>query len=814
MLAGLFIVVMGFYPYLMLSNRMDDKLTREENISRLREWFKFYVFVNDKIEVVITLFAAAALSVLMGILIFRFCADKRTVNVYYSLGITRNSLFYSRFFAGQLCLSLAVIPGTLISYFVNVAYLGLSWQLSLVLFYFYCGLTLFCLICFTVTAAVFASVGTVYEGALFSVGVLGAPTVFEFAAGQILDFFHKHIGGNVGILTFDGNYIFGSDLDFITGLSAYNPVLFMFTPLYNYSVGSLNEEKNVFLNNDAEWVFPDVTKVFIWLIVGIAVALVGGLVFFKRRNAENCGFLNTNKVLSNLVLFELLTAVGAFFFAQAKYYSEYAPILISGAIVAFVVYIIYEILLKRNFLSIVKTLYKLPAHAAVFALVCAVFAFDLTGTDSFVPNSADVEKAAITSLVNISWVSAKASTDAYMGESLLDTTSFLFQEYELPEFTSADDIEKITSLHREALEKEKSDGDMSETGFSVRYIMKDGREVIRHLKVTDRELCGRLNSLFDSETVKKARTDIILSSAPADADAETLFKSRNLQFTYDFASVTAIAPSFTEGNELKLTEDEFNALKKAVADDLNSVTSDDYINGASRQLGVLRFTADGVPLSGDIAYENEFFEPYMTQPFEETTQPQVPEEAFEEDAEGNETQAPSNEKMRKVKKLFVRYASYDYNTQFGEFSYDVLITPEMTKTLSFLKSIGCESCFEQTKRIKSVSFEKIGMYDPGYIADYVRIYEFYGGSVDQEYYYIPDMENLVGQYSENVITDEQRINELVPLMRIHSYTYNTGYGCLIAYDDGTYSTMYLSEKNAPAYVSSFEYTSPEDMYYG
>jgi len=807
-LAGMFIVVMGIYPYLVLGSYMNERLSREENLKNLREQFRFFVFPNEKIEVILILFAAAGLSVLMGILIFRFCADKRTVNVYYSLGITRNALFYSRFFAGLLCLSLALIPGVVICFLLNVAYLGLSWQLSLILFYFYCGLTLFCVICFTVTAAVFASVGTVYEGALFSVGVLGLPTVFELAVGQLLDFFMKHVG-SYDIITFTGNYIYTDGFDYLTSFSAYNPILFMYQPLYRYCVGTFDSEKRVLLNNDAQWVFPDVGKVFIWLLVGIAVALIGGLVLFKRRNAENCGFLNTNKALSNIVLFEILTLVGTYFFSQARYYTIPTGVIIPALIVAFIVYIIYEILLKRNFNAIVKTLYKFPIHLAVFALICVVFALDLTGADSYVPKASDVERAAVSSIAETAWVRGTVDYMSSSGNSFLDPLYFSYEKRELPEFTEASDIETLISLHKEALEKEEGEGDVSVSKFTVRYIMKDGREVVRELSVANRELCDKLLSLFDLNAVKTARTDIILSETPSDAELDDMINSKNLQFSYAFSRVTAIAPSFTSGNELNLTEDEFGSLKKAVANDLNKITAKSYMSGSSRQIGVLRFSAEDV-YSG---YDEELFSGFSGLPEEETTSVYYPENNYYEDNFEYEEGEDANEKMTKVTGLFMGYSQYNWMSYNGENCYDVLVTPEMTETLALLKSIGCESCFDEEKEIKSVSFAKLGMSENIYFSDHGRIYEFFGGSVDEEMVYVPDINTVVEDFTENVITDSGRIAELRSLMRIHAYTYNTGYGCLIAYSDGTYSTMYLSEENAPAYVKDYQYTKADIVDY-
>ena len=51
-------------------------------------------------------------------------------------------------------------------------------------------------------------------------------------------------------------------------------------------------------------------------------------------------------------------------------------------------------------------------------------------------------------------------------------------------------------------------------------------------------------------------------------------------------------------------------------------------------------------------------------------------------------------------------------------------------------------------------------------------------------------------------------------MKLHEYTFDEGYFCLIKYSDGNYTVKYLSREDAPDYVNNFNYTmNGEEIYY-
>lgn len=123
--------------------------------------------------------------ILMGIAAFRFITGKKTVNVYYSLGIKRQKLFAAKYLSGLTLIAGSVLVPMVVSLIANIAVLGFN-KFMLPAF-FYLLLTMFSLVAvsYTLTALVFSAVGTVFEGILFSGVVLLTPEIL-FSSMEIL----------------------------------------------------------------------------------------------------------------------------------------------------------------------------------------------------------------------------------------------------------------------------------------------------------------------------------------------------------------------------------------------------------------------------------------------------------------------------------------------------------------------------------------------------------------------------------------------------------------------------------------------------
>ena len=122
------IPVMNLIRILSINNAAASPRQGETVVS-LKETYR-YLLMGDAEFAPLAILAVVGCSVLLGVMMFRFIASKKTVNVFYSLGITRKSLFVSKYLAGVLMLVVSVALPLLFNLILNFSYLGSSWQLG------------------------------------------------------------------------------------------------------------------------------------------------------------------------------------------------------------------------------------------------------------------------------------------------------------------------------------------------------------------------------------------------------------------------------------------------------------------------------------------------------------------------------------------------------------------------------------------------------------------------------------------------------------------------------------------------------------
>ncbi len=797
--------------------------------------FKFLTFgstdFHDIAVVYMSLAAMGILAIFVAVRIFSFICDKRTVNVYYSLGIKRSTLFLSKYASGALLLCISTLIAVILSYLVNIIYLGASWQLSLVLLHFYCGISVFLLICYSITAVVFSSVGTVSEAVVYSVAVLFAPSVIIFITEQIIGTFLPSSTFNMYLNHFaDNHYIYTySSESLLESTASYNPVLFFADDLLKYSCAKKEAEGIVLSAADTGWEFPNIFIHGIWFVVAL-IAAISGAMLFRRIKAENCGFLNTNKFLSNLTIFELCLFGSCLFLAEIRWNGYTVP-LVMGALAALGLYIIAEVFLKRNFFKILKSSYKFVAHMAVIALIFTICATGAFGYADYIP---DISKVASTEIA-IPFSYAEMSTlrlDYDWNSAGFMRVNEPYRLTYMPVMTEQSDIEAVQKINRDIVRYEGDDG--ITCTIIIRYNLKNGSVSERKHTLTTKE---EIRSLFTLRGTKAYGAQIQhlfyeenrLENIKKEADSYPYFvddsRLESLCFEYDFAKVTATSSDLHTSRTLDLTKEQFGILKDAVYKDIMNTTSGEYYESTKAQTGVLSFsvTEKAYKIDGVNGYSEEYdntagisdtviIEEDVTSITEPVPVPITPEENIPYDEIPEDIQNVQNVPeepspyTEEYLKAYNGLGKFDHESN----AYDFIITENMTNTLNALASFGMSGCFDSELYVESVSFAE---YDTEeffyYYSDYSFVQEFFAYTTGvNEYYEYEYNENYVieGNESENIITDKDKINELSSLMKLHEYTFNNGYYCLIKYNDGSYTVKYLSEEDAPEYVRNFNYT--------
>ncbi len=794
--------------------------------AKARDSFKFFVF--DIIDSDFTLYLIfgllGILAIFTSVRIFSFICDKRTVNVYYSLGIKRSVLFMSKYLSGALLLCCATAAAVILSYFINLIFLGGSWQLSLVLLHFYCGISVFLLMCYSITAAVFSSVGTVSEAVVYSVAVLFAPTIIIFITEYIIAAFLPSSTLNMHFEYFnDRDYIHNNDASLLEATALYNPVLFFTEELKNFSCAYLEKGEVFLLYTKSGWMFPNLLIHIPWFIIAVTVGATGS-VLFRRIKAENCGFLNTNKVLSNLTIFELCLIGSSLLLPEIEWNGVGITIGV-GIAAAFVLYLVAEVFLKRNFLKILKSIYKFAAHMAVIAIIFTTCATGAFGYGEYIPDASKIESVEITVPLSYSQITTKNMSYGWMFDSFIK----MYEQYRpcfMPVMTEPEDINTVIELNRRLIQIEKDDG--IKNRVVIRYNLKSGGYSERCHYITSEDEFRLLFTIFDTKAYDAEINRLF--NVPYTIDDLKAEQSRygwvddaaikKLAFSYEFSKVTARPLSLQENKELNLTEEEFGLLKNAVYKDLSAQTGTEYLTASHRQLGVLSFGINekAYMIEGINGYSvNNYYDEEISYPYEDEIVPDEPyDELFpEEYPEAFPEDVP--EESPYTDQSFAPYSAlggFDYASD-----YDVIITENMTNTLSVLQSLGLSDCFKRSYEIECIAFREYDaqrLFGVNNTSDLIMEFFTYPVSREDlayEYQGNPDFK-VEDHYAENKITDKNKIAELDPLMRIHEFTFNSGYLCLVKYTDETYSLMYISRDDAPDYVRSFNYQKDSYYYYG
>lgn len=166
----------------VLSEAKNKAAITGQNVMKLmREAYEVFIFDSERAayEPLISFYPAllVVISLLVGVLLFRFVTNKKTVNVYYSLGIKRADLYTARLVAGIIMMLAATLIPLAVSLGINLHFFGSSVMLWRT-FLFYAVHNVICVLAgLTISAAVSSCVGTVVESLGFSAVLAAFPSV-------------------------------------------------------------------------------------------------------------------------------------------------------------------------------------------------------------------------------------------------------------------------------------------------------------------------------------------------------------------------------------------------------------------------------------------------------------------------------------------------------------------------------------------------------------------------------------------------------------------------------------------------------------
>ena len=695
-----FAVSMFFY----LSNFCWDKINEakeaaeirgQDVLKMMRDAYEVFIFDSEQAayDPLFYIFPAllVVISILLGVLLFRFVTNKKTVNVYYSLGIKRADLYTARLVAGIIMMLAATLIPLAVSLGLNLHYFGSSVMLWRT-FLFYAVHNVICVLAgLTISAAVSSCVGTVVESLGFSAVLAAFPSVVTMCVNYSVP---AILNGAPGITYYD---IYPSSSSYgdmhldMTGSTMFGRIISHINLLMLNRSSFINSSSVEAMTKEAakKWAAPSLTPYILWAVL-IAAFFVFGLFMFKRRKAEICGFPGRSAVL-NFVLCMIASfgAASLIIYLASKNPDISTWLLIAILLViSMAVFLVLDILVHLSFKALKKDWKIGLVHVGLMAAFLLSLYTGFFGYSSRVPDVQSIESASI-SAPNALMGSYKLgnglqsgyNSNLYFGEDGLKDYYYVGNRSNslVEDFKDKDDINTVREIHKAMikagnLNKTNSDSDdyskrVTSQKVIIKYKLKNGRELVRvynYVPLTD------YPTLYTLEDTKNWNSKI--KNELLNIDSENVIP---IVFSAQMDKRTAVDEELTAG------------LARAIYNDISTLSSDKFLSSNAKYLGSVAFYVNREQREDYSIYESSEYVNATSMEDEITEE--------EEPLSRQET----------VDNLAIRDNSQGKYLALGDYSV-IPITEEMTNTISFLKAHGLYEKLSDESPIVSVRVKDMG----------------------------------------------------------------------------------------------------------
>ncbi len=464
--------------------------------------------------------------VVMATNLFGYMQNKRSVDVYHALPLTRSELYLATSAAG-----ITLIWAPMLLNFLLVAGCALlvgGQSIGMIFLELLCWMVITFVI-FALTAFAAVNVGTTFDTAIFSMGLnasLAAVYMTVIAIGSAFLY---------GFYEIDNGMLVAYRL---------SPVALM---IGRQTLGrGVNAAKMLQENNIA---------IALWFIAGIVVFVIGMFVYKRRRSeqAESVGNLGPLQLFMRSVGTLVGGAVlGAIFCGVFGFETSKAVFLASVAVGALITYFIGDVMLTRTVRSIPRALPTALATTLGVCLLVGGVMYGGFGYEKRVPGAESVASVALDSY------STRYANEPSLYEDYSRTYSF----------SDPESIALIISAHQaqvQAHDANKAALDIEDSfdgSLRVTYTLKNG-------KTLSRRYYGLYNGTREALLALESQPELIRQSHAA-------FKG-----TADMlSSVTVVNALGNDSKTLSLTAEQKQQLLEAVRADLLSQPADEFENGA------------------------------------------------------------------------------------------------------------------------------------------------------------------------------------------------------------------------------------------
>lgn len=661
----------------------------------MRDAYEVFIFDSEQAAYNPLLYIFPALlvviSILLGVLLFRFVTNKKTVNVYYSLGIKRADLYTARLLAGVFMMLAAVLVPLAVSLGLNLHYFGSSVMLWRT-FLFYAVHSAICVLAgLTISAAVSSCVGTTVEAIGFSAVLAAFPSVVTMCVNYGV----PSILNGAPAITYYGIYPAASsygELHFdITDSTMFGRIISHINLLMLNRSSFINSSSVEAMTKEAakKWAAPSLTPYILWAVL-IAAFFVFGLFMFKRRKAEICGFPGRSAVL-NFVLC-MITSFGVASLVLYFVVSEIPQIttwmiIVGLMIISVIIFLIFDIILHLSFKAIKKDWKIGLVHAGLMAAFLLSLYTGFFGYSSRVPDIQDIDSVSISAPnalmgsyqlgreLSGSYVTDRYYSDVYSNYYYVGNRSVSLIE----NFKDKDDINTVREIHKAMIKAgnirrvNTNSDDYSKRvtcqSVVIRYKLKNGRELVRVYEYVPLTNYPTLYTLEDTKNWNSKIKDELLN--------------------IDSENVIPIVFSAQMDNRIAVDEELTAGLARAIYNDITTLSSDKFLTSNAKYLGSVAFYVN--------RSQREDYSMYESSEYVNATS--MEDEITEEEEPLSRQETVDN--------LAIRDNSQGKYLALGDYSV-IPITEEMTNTISFLKAHGLYEKLSDESPIVSARIADMG----------------------------------------------------------------------------------------------------------
>lgn len=578
-ISAILIVIFGILMFLMVLNPEQDKMAGKttyfiEQYLHSLDVPSMYIFCGEHENVF--LFAIIG-GLALGISQFEFLHRRKYASTLLGFGIKRNKLFLNRLIIPLALVLICIILPYAIALKLNIEVFGFKADMFPWFFFEIIRVIRVFLTCYTISIIACIFTGRTIEAIAGAASIaflpLATATLTDIAFDLSLFGYAGPFYSQAADILVKADPIFISSLFFSRGFDIAHPI-------------------NTPLNSDA---VIQIIFSIIWIIISVVVLFLVKNYFSKSYKPESSGFKGINKFMVMLISFTAPLFVTSF---VMEYSDGYFSPTISGSIKAitfcislvagFIASLVCGFIVHFTFKKIKASVVGGLAVVGTIGIAVILGVTGIFGAYHKTPKAEEIAK------IEVEAPFQEFFPDIYENNSDF-TQQYLYDKDTAIVTTDKEDIETVLKLHKTVSEGK---GNETTSRLYLTYTLKDGSSFTRSYAYPDEESTKELLKLWNTKAAKELYKNFLF---PKFDDVGNLDYSSSLStrhehpFIMDYNDEEAFILITTRDLETKsvldkITEAEFNKLKKALYKDICTLDSSEWFTPEEEQIGAITFS--------------------------------------------------------------------------------------------------------------------------------------------------------------------------------------------------------------------------------